>query len=188
MQPEIKVKGTVLAGLVRGCGAHVPGEIRTALLARLNDELRGIVETNSIGPTVWYPVAWHRQILGFLADELGGQRLGDAVRRSTRENVGTVHRALMRIFSPATLMGRTALIFGTFFEGRCEAKERGPGLTAVMWSGCHGFDRNCWNAQLVTVDELVAMTGAKQIRRKLLGGGRDNDADMSVEISWQVGK
>jgi len=186
MPPEIKVKGTVLSGLIRAADAHVPGETRDGLLRTVNGELHNIIETKSIGPTVWYPVAWHREILGYLVGELGAERLGDVVRRSTRDNVGTVHRALMRMFSPATLMGRTALIFGAFFGGRCETKERGPGITDISWSGCHGFDKNCWVAQRTTVEELVAMSGARQIHSKLLAGGRDYDAEMSVEITWQV--
>jgi hypothetical protein len=186
MPPEIHVKGTVLAGLVRGVGAHVAGPARDAMMLRLDGGLKDAVETNTLGPTVWYPVAWHRQLLGFIAQDLGVMQLSDAVRRSTRENVGTMHRALMRVFSPATLMGRTAMIFRTFFEGQCEAEHRAPGLTAIVWSGCHGFDKNCWFAQLATVEELVAMTGAKQVRRKVLDGGTENDAGMVAEISWRV--
>src|ERR1700679_2227166 len=99
MAPEIHVKGTVLAGLVRGAGAHVAGPARDAMMRRLDGGLKEAVDTNTLGPTVWYPVAWHRQLLCFIAQYLGVLSLNEALRRSTRDNVGTVHRALMRVFS-----------------------------------------------------------------------------------------
>jgi hypothetical protein len=185
MPREIRVKGTVLAGLIRGAGAQAPGEVRDALLRRVDPELKDALETNSLGPTVWYPVAWHRTILGFIAEERGAAQLAESVRRSTRDNLGTVHRVLMRALSPASLMTRSAMIFSSFFEGRCEAEAREVGLTYVRWSECQGFDRNCWFAQLTTIDELVSMTGAKQIRRAVLEGGRDGDPGMLVELAWR---
>jgi hypothetical protein len=185
MPDEIHVKGTVLAGVVRGAGADAKGPARDALLKRLDGELLEALQTNSLGPTVWYPVSWHRRILGFVTDDLGADQLGTVVRRSTRENIGTVHRALMRILSPETLIGRSAMIFRTFFEAKCEVETRGPGRAAVSWLGCHGFDRNCWIAQLLTVEELVSMTGAQQVRRNVLRGGRDNDSDMLIEVTWR---
>jgi hypothetical protein len=184
MSAEIRVKGTVLAGIVRASGAHTAGPVRDALLERLTGDLRLAVETNSLMPTVWYPVAWHRELLAFVREQGGKARLEETIRHTTRDTVSTVHRLLMRAFSPDMLMTRTARIFSTFFEGRCDASLRSPGFTVVRWSECRGFDANCWAAQLHTVDELVSMTGVKSFQRTVLDGGRNGDTSMGIEIHW----
>jgi hypothetical protein len=185
MSSEIRVKGTVVLAMLRAAGAAEPGRKRDALLAGLNGDLLESLQTNMVLPTVWYPIAWHRHLLRFVADEGGTSGLREAVRRSTRDNVGTIHRALMRVLSPDTLITRSARIFGTFFEGQCEAHTRGPGSSSVTWSECHGFDMNCWLAQRESVEELVAMAGAKVTRRALIEGGRDTDPGMVVDLAWR---
>jgi hypothetical protein len=170
---------------VRAAGAAERGTRRDALLAALSHEPRGTVETNMILPSVWYPIAWHRELLRFVADDGGAPGLREAVRRSTRDNVRTIHRALMRVMSPDTLITRSARIFGSFFEGQCEARPRGPGLSWVTWTDCHGFDTNCWIAQRESVEELMAMAGAKVTRRAVLEGGRATDTSMVMELAWR---
>ena len=91
----------------------------------------------------------------------------------------------MRVMSPDTLITRSARIFGSFFEGQCEAHPRGPSLSWVTWTDCHGFDTNCWIAQRESVEELMAMAGAKVTRRAVLEGGRATDAGMVMELAWR---
>ena len=49
MTAEINVKGTVLAGVIRGAGAQAPGANRDALLLRIGGELREAVELVASG-------------------------------------------------------------------------------------------------------------------------------------------
>jgi hypothetical protein len=182
---EIRVKGTVMQAVVRAAGASEPGPRRDALLAALNPELRDAAQTNMILASVWYPIAWHRELLRFVAEDGGTSGLRGTVRRSTRDNVGTIHRVLMRVLSPETLLTRSARIFGAFFEGQCEAEPRGPGVTWVTWTDCHGFDMNCWIAQRESLEEIVAMAGAKVTRRAVIVGGREKDPGMVIELCWR---
>jgi hypothetical protein len=185
MPSEIRVKGTVVLAMLRAAGVAEPGARRDALLAGLQGELLESLKTNMVLAPVWYPIAWHRHLLRFVAEEGGTTGLREAVRRSTRDNVGTILRALIRVLSPETLIARSARIFGTFFEGRCEVDVRAPGETGVTWSACHGFDTNCWIAQRESVEELIAMAGARVTRHAVLEGGRDSDAGMVVDLRWR---
>jgi hypothetical protein len=180
---EIRVKGTVLSGIVRASGAQHAGTSRARLLQAVDGELRVAIETNSIMPTVWYPVGFYRALLTFVRAE-DPARLEAVIRSATRDTVGVIHRALMRMFSPDTLISRSARIFGTYFEGEMESRLRSPGFALVKWSSCHGFDGNCWAAQLHTLSELVAMAGVARCSRAVVEGGRDGDSGMVVEVHW----
>ncbi len=180
---EIRVKGTVLSGLVRASGAQQVGTSRARLLEAVEGDLRVAIETNSIMPTVWYPVGFYRALLAFVRAE-APERLEAVIRGATRDTVGVIHRALMRVFSPDTLVSRSARIFGTYFEGNMESHLRSPGFALVKWSSCHGFDGNCWAAQLHTLSELIAMAGVARYSRAVVEGGRDGDSGMVVEVHW----
>jgi hypothetical protein len=54
-----------------------------------------------------------------------------------------------------------------------------------MWKDCFGFDRNCWRDQVGSTEELVVMSGAKVLRSKVVAGGADSDATMSLELLWK---
>ncbi len=185
MPSETRVKGTVLSGLVRAANGHASGEPRDFLLARLTGDLREAAETNTLMPTAWYPVSWYRDLLGALKDDHGPSKLADFVRRATRDSVGTVHRILVRAFTPDMLLSRTTRIFSSFFDASCESRKLDEGVARVEWAACHGFDRTCWSAQLHTVEELVVMTGAKLTHRAVLGGGQNGDAFMALELRWR---
>jgi hypothetical protein len=180
---EIRVKGTVLSGLVRASGAHQAGTLRARLLQAVAGDLRVAIETNSLMPTVWYPVGFYRALLAFIGWE-DPARLEGVIRGATRDTVGVIHRALMRVFSPDTLISRSARIFGTYFEGEMESHLRSSGFAMVRWSSCHGFDGNCWAAQLHTLSELIAMAGVARCGRAVVEGGRDGDSGMLVEVHW----
>lgn len=178
---SIRVKGTVFAGLLRattkvGVRLPRPGDVSAGLGQAL--------ATRDFFATSWYPVEWYRELLAHLLQASDPATLREIVQASTRDNISTVHRLLMRAFSPDTLLRQSARLFSTFFDAELSCKMVGPGLTQVEWRGCHGFDKTCWNAQIHTVEELVAMTGARLWRRTVLSGGGDKDASLLLELHW----
>lgn len=186
MRVEIKVKGSVLWGVLNSLEKGAGWDCRSAILADLTGDLAEGVHTRSMIATGWYPIAWHRELLGLVVRHGGATALRDTIRLSTRENVSTIHRILVRMFSPDTLLKQGARLFSSFFEAKIVATEEKPGLSRVEWIGCRGFDKNCWQAQVQTTEELVAMTGAKLRRRTVLSGGTDLDDTMVLELAWST--
>jgi serine/threonine-protein kinase len=179
---EIRVKGSVMLGVLQAA-RDVDQGLREATIRELTGELAECVRSGGPIASAWYPVAWHREILGVIARREGAARLREVVRRSTRDSVGRIHKVVIRMLTPDTLISRSSNLFSSFFEGTFSAQRQGEGLTRIEWKGCHGFDRNCWQAQIHTVEELVAMSGAKLLRKSVLRGGEDGDPDMMLEVS-----
>lgn len=186
MREEIRVKGSVLLGVMGAAERNVPKLEVTLLTSHLGGELVERIRTHSILATGWYPVAWHRALLGALVEHGGPIALREVVQRATYESVSSIHRLLVRALSPETLIQQGARLFSSFFEGTLVMQPREPGLTQIVWSGCHGFDKVCWMAQGHTVEKLVAMTGAKLKRRNVLAGGGDGDDGMVLQLSWFI--
>ncbi len=183
---EIRVKGSVIWGVLHALEKGGGWDCRQAVLADLAGEFGENVHTRSLIATGWYPVAWHRELLGKVMRHGGPTALRETIHISTRQSVSTIHRILVRMFSPDSLIKQGARLFSSFFEAKIVAHQVKDGLSRVEWIGCHGFDKNCWLAQTQSVEELVAMTGAKLKRRSVISGGEDGDSAMILELSWQV--
>jgi eukaryotic-like serine/threonine-protein kinase len=183
--PEIRVKGSVLLAVLQATQDLDRSGLREATVRRLEGELAESVRSGGPMATEWYPIAWHRELLGAVASHAGTTGLRDVVRRSTRDSVGRIHRVVVRMLTPDTLISRSSKLFTSFFEASFTAHREGTGLTRIAWSGCHGFDRNCWLAQVHTVEEMVTMSGAKLLRKSVLFGGEDRDPEMMLEIGWK---
>jgi hypothetical protein len=130
----------------------------------------------------WYPVAWHRELLGAVVRHSGPASFRDVIRKSTNNNVGRIHKVLVRMLTPDTLISRSSNIFASYFEGSFTAHRLGEGLTRIDYKNCHGFDRNCWIAQVHTIEEMVSLSGAKLLKKTVVSGGGDGDSEMSLEV------
>ncbi len=175
------MKGTVFWGLLQsmqklGMAAPAGADVST--------ELRQALETRDLFATSWYPVEWYRELLGYIVRRGGPSALRDTVQLSTRESVSTVHRFLMKAFSPDMLLKQGARVFSSFFDAKISSTPLGAGHTLVEWTACGGFDATCWTAQVLTVEELVAMTGVRVQRKVVRSGGGTGDDALSLELFW----
>jgi hypothetical protein len=180
---EIRVKGTTLLNVLAAI-QKVEGEVADDLVRKLDGDLATALQTKSIISAGWYPVAWHRRLLGGVVEHGGSIELSEVVRTSTRESMSSIHRLVVKMFSPETLLKQSSRIFSSFFEGTLGVASDAPGVVRIEWKHCVGFDKTCWQAQVLTVDELVAMTGARVRGRQVLAGGGDADANMALELRW----
>jgi hypothetical protein len=184
VRDEIKLKGSVLWGVINALEKGAGPDARTAILKDLDGELGEGVQTRSIIATGWYPIAWHRQLLGSVMRHGGPTAMRETVKLSTRENVSTIHRILVRMLSPDTLVKQGTRLFSSFFEAQAITTVEKPGYSKIEWTGCRGFDKNVWLAQTQSVEELVAMAGAKVKRRTVISGGTDLDDTMLLELVY----
>ena len=159
--PRSGSSGTIILGVLQASEDIDPSRPRKTTARELSGEFGECVRSGGPIATAWHPVAWHRELLGIIAGRGGTTGLRDVVRRSTRDSVGRIHRVIVRMLTPDTLTSRSATLFSSFFEGSLSAHPQGNGVTRIEWKGCVGFDRNCWLAQIHTVEEMVAMSGAR---------------------------
>lgn len=188
MPKEIRIKGTAFIGVVRALGTLRGKPVCDAALDELRGEGGEALRTGTVLASGWYPCEWYRDLLGAAERTVseGPAFVRELGRISTRESVSAIHRIFMRMLSPDTLMKQGARVFATFYEAELAVQSVAPGEARVVWSGCHGFDKNCWLDQLGATDQLVTMSGAKLPRIRVLTGGNTGDPDMSVECLWRA--
>ena len=184
MTEEIRLKGSVLWGVIAALEPVVEPAARERIITDLRGDFGEGVHTKSIIATGWYPIAWHREILGAIVRHEGQASLRAAVRKSTRDNVSTIHRLLVRVISRDALLKQGDRVFSSFFEAQTTSTRESAKLSRVEWSGCRGFDANVWRAQAETVQELLEMAGAKIKRTRVVSGGADADDSMILELGF----
>ncbi len=182
---EIRVKGSVILGVLQASAEVDPRWGPGLVVAQVGRELSACLKAGGPMAATWYPIAWHREILGLIAAQGGTAQLREVIRRATRGSVGKIHRVVVRVLSPDVLISRSSSIFSSFFEGTFTAQPQGNGRTELSWKGCRGFDRNCWLAQIHTVEEMVAMSRSTIVRRTVTRGGGDRDAVWALELVWK---
>jgi hypothetical protein len=184
VREEIKLKGSVLWGVLQALEIVAGWDRREDIVAALSGDFGEGIRTRSIIATGWYPIAWHRELLGAIVMQGGQTALRDTVRVATRENVSTIHRLLVRVFSRDTLLKQGTRVFSSFFEARAVATRETPIRSRVEWLDCRGFDQNIWIAQAETVQALVEMAGSKVQRSQVISGGTNLDDSMVLELGF----
>jgi hypothetical protein len=183
---DIRIKGLAFLGVVRALETLKGLPFRDRVMEELAGEGGEALRTGSVIASGWYPCAWYKDLLG--AADRNAESAGfirEVGRTSTRESVSVVHRIFMRMLSPETLIKQGARVFSSFYTAVLRVEVIGKGNAQVFWSGCHGFDRNCWLDQVGAVDELVALSGARLPRVRQLSGGNSGDHEMIVECQWR---
>ena len=184
MSDEIRLKGSVLWGVIQALERVRGWDGREQIVGELKGDFSEGVRTRSIIATGWYPIAWHRELLAAIVRHGGRTSLREAVRLSTRDNLGSIHRILVRVMSRDALLRQGDRVFSSFFEARTISTRESPKLSRVEWTGCRGFDANVWSAQSETVHELLEMAGAKVKRSHVVSGGTDADDSMALELGF----
>ncbi len=186
MPDEIRIKGTNILGVVGVLEALRGLEYHDAVVRDMEGEGGEALRSRSLIAAGWYPVAWYRALFASAvrhADPSVVRLLG---RSSTRANMSTIHRVFMRMMNPDTLIKQGGRVFSNYFESASVSVQNvGQRVEHLTWKGCHGFDRNCWRDQVGATEELVALSGARLLRGRILSGGEDGDPEMVMEIAWR---
>jgi hypothetical protein len=166
------LRGDEIADMVR---ALVPA----ALSAALAD--------GSLTRTGWYPVADYCALWTAILRATGeGEALVHTIGRHTlKADLTGFHRVAIHVLSPGMVLTLGARAFKEYYQGgTMETVASRPGYGHVAWKGCTGFDANVWTEIRGSASMLLELTGAKNIRVRLLEGGQDGDESMEIEGSW----
>lgn len=156
-------------------------------IALLPEELGRALKYKTLVTGGWYPVAWYSQ-------------LHSAAHRATREDVSRivakdavqddfrgVYRLITLALSPQAIFKLAPMITNLYYDtGRCIIDEAQKGVARGHFAGFVGFDRNLWEDTIGGITGIMELAGAKNLAPRILGGGKDGDADMSLEIRWAM--
>ena len=136
----------------------------------------------------WYPISWYRSTLQSFRQATGdGLELIRQIGRRSMEldMTGVYKQLLVRFVSPQTMLAMTAKMFSTYYDtGKLEVLEKRAGFVRVMYSGCTGWDGNLF-AEIVGASQgMLEISGAKDVRLRMVQGGRDGDTSLELEGRW----
>ena len=159
---------------------------RREVEAKLDGRLAEALRHNEILASGWYPTAWYRQMWSTIRDIEPSDSLVREVGRVSAENdLRTIHRLLLRLLSPATVMTVSQRVITRYFDrGGLETLERSPRRLRVRWVGMEGFDATMWIEMLSGAETILRLSGAEGVRLHVLRGGGDGDTEAEVVGSW----
>jgi hypothetical protein len=185
---EPKVKGTTFRTM-DSCFKDLRGEEAWAKAhALMSDEVREAYRTGAILSGGWYPISWYREMFrAFLAATNEGPELSRTLGyRSARIDFKRFHNwILAKLVSPQTLFGFTSKMFNSYFDtGSFEVVQSQRGYVRAEARGCVGWDRNVWNDLIGSCSALLELAGAREVRVRVMSGGRDGDTDADLAAFW----
>lgn len=187
---ELNVKGTAFKQVldtyrdVRGDAFHA--EVLAAIPGPCGEALR----SGTLLASAWQPVAWYRALHRTGSERGGGLPFVLEIgRRSAERDIGTVHRVIFKLISVETIVKQLPRFLGLYFDGgrgavessQVESAERGT--FRVSFTDFLGFDEYVWMDFLGGCEAILAATGKKNVRARIVRGGRADDA--LIEMTYR---
>lgn len=187
---ELNVKGTAFRQVL-DTYREVEGEaFHAEVIAKIPGPGGEAIRTGTLLASAWQPMAWYRALLHTGSELRSGLPFALAIgRRSAERDIGTVHRMIFRVISVETMVKQIPRILGLYFDGGrgvmesaiVETNERGT--FKVAFSEFWGFDEYVWMDFVGGCEAMLAATGKKNARARIVRGGRADDA--LIELSYR---
>lgn len=185
---ELEAKGqsfhSVLVAFEELRGAEFVGAVKTGIEGEFGEALR----YGTLLPSNWYPVAWYRELFAT------GARLApdifnigrEAGRLSGAREIRGIYKLIFRALSTETIALQAPRLFKLFYKGggAVQILESSKTSARVVYSECHGFDRNVWQDLLGGAEAIFTATGARDLRIRVEEGGGNGDTRMQASVVW----
>lgn len=186
---EPRVKGIAFKSVdtsfteLRGPGA------RDKARSLMNKELAETFRNNLMLAASWYPIGWYRDLLRSFREATGdGPELIKQIgyRCMELDMQGVYKQILARVVSPQTMLSMTARLFSNYYDtGTLEVIEGRKGFVHVRFSGCRGWDTNMFYEMIGSSTGMLEISGAHEVKPRVMAGGRDGDTSMELEAHWR---
>lgn len=187
MASEPRVKGVAFRSVYVSLGKLRGEEAQRAALEAVSEELRHGFTYRSIVPGGWYPIALYRELFRGIRASSGESKelVYEIGRQCTRDDMSGIYSVIAKLISPQTLWSLTQRVFSSYYSvGNVRMKETRTGYAHAVWSNCQGFDENMWTEVLGSCVQLLEIARAKDIRIRVLSGGRDGQDSMEAAAHW----
>jgi hypothetical protein len=186
--PEPRVKGVAFRS-IDACFLELRGEAASNKARELmHADVRNAYRSGLLLSASWYPISWYREVFrAFRAATGDGVELARQIGYcSSRRDMQGVHKQLLAwLVSPQRLLSFSQKFFSGYYDtGTFEVLESGRGFVRVRLSGCVGWDQNMWVEIAGSSLALLEIAGAKNVRLRMLSGGRDGDTGCEMEAHW----
>lgn len=184
-----RVKGVAFR-TVDACFLELRGEqARARARNAMSPEVASAFSSGLVLAASWYPIAWYRDLLRSLRASTaeGPELIRQIGHLSMRHDMKSVYKQIFaRFVSPQTMLSISNRLFSTYYDtGAIEVLDAGKGHVLLRMSGCAGWDGNMYTEIEGSSVSLLEISGARQVKTKVVSGGRDGTTEMTLEASWE---
>lgn len=183
------VKGLAFRSVLNAIEALHGAECLERTLRNCPAELNEALRYQRVIASGWFPIEWYRGLLSAFTEAVGGDpeaAVRQIGRRALEQDMNTVNRALLRLLSPDTALSAGSRIFKQFYsKGSLRVESIEKGYLRLHLTGCVGFDRNMYVEILGSTERLSELSGAKNTRGRIVGGGRNGSDYATIDVWWE---
>jgi len=154
----------------------------------MGQEPRQAIHYGQLVPGGWYPVSWYAELLAAIVKTTNGGI--DAIRNVARacvdHDIRGVYRFLVEHLNPGTVVTIYGKLFPRYYTpGKVTVERDSDTHFALRVQGCLGFTALMWQEIYASGKHLLTLSGASNIRHRMVEGGKDGDTHMIVEARWE---
>lgn len=185
---ETRIKGQAFRGLLSALEVLRGAESVRAVLADMPGEAGEALRSGKVIASGWYPSPWYAELHAAIHRTL---RVGPEFSRTlsmaaTKADINSVYRFVMRLLSPTTLLAQMPRVWSLYVQGPdIEMTDRRENAVRFKVVGMHGYNRGCWEDLVGGAMALLEVIGARDVRARVVSGGRDGDDDAEIDVFWQ---
>lgn len=168
----MEVKGVAIRTMLASLEALHGKDLVDEVVAGLPPEPKERIVTRSVVPGTWYPISWYRELVGGVAKLKGQSSLRALGQDTATRDLTSIYKIIFRILSPNTVVQQSDRLFHLYYKGgKVKVSDARPGHVRVEYSECWGFDANMWVDFRGGSEAVLALTGARNVRTIVRGGG-----------------
>lgn len=159
-----------------------------ATLEHMSAEAREALHYGHLVSGGWYPVSWYAELLQAIVKSTNGgvDVLRNVANTCVDHDIKGVYRFLVEHLNPGTVVAIYGKLFPRYYTpGKVTVERDSSNHFALRVQNCNGFSGLMWHEIYAAGKHLLTLSGAKNIRHRIVEGGKDGDAFMTVEARWE---
>jgi hypothetical protein len=184
---ELRTKGVSLLSFVSTLRSLHGSEATERTLDGLPSEVRIALREGLVVASSWYPLAWHRAMHASAQRACNASpELARAIGyHGTQADFRGVYRFVASLIAPDRLLRTSPRVWSNYFDGgKVTIEEQERGKSQTTFSECYGFDRSLWENTIGGSLAVLDITGARNVKTRILRGGGDGDDLLELELLW----
>lgn len=158
-----------------------------AVLEHMSGEARQALHYGQLVSGGWYPVSWYAELLTAIVKSTNGGF--DVIRNVASlcidHDIRGVYRLLVEHLNPGTVVAIYGKLFPRYYTpGKVTVERESSTHFALQVQNCFGFSSLMWHEIYASGKHLLTLSGASNIRHRIVEGGKDGDSYMTVEARW----
>jgi hypothetical protein len=158
-----------------------------AMMEHMGSEPRQALHYGQLVSGGWYPVSWYAELLTSIVKSTNGGL--DVIRNVANlcvdHDIRGVYRFLVEHLNPGTVVTVYSKLFPRYYTpGKVTVDRESNTHFALRVQNCFGFSGLMWHEIYASGKYLLTLSGASNVRHRLIEGGKDGDTHMTVEARW----